>query len=1087
MTLLRACLFLTVLLPTFGCATLTTRFPSNVAAGFAEGPMRRMETRSLRIYYPEERQADVLRMAARLEACVDLLTAKAGTGRDRVDVFVTRSNFNNAYVQPLAPGLPELMVLPGNVTIELFNWFQLGPGEVRNIACHEAVHYVQLQQVDGLINVLNAITGGLLQPNVFTESWFLEGLATWYEGHLGERTGRPYSPVFRGYWLSGVASEGGRIDAGYLQGAHRKVVPFGGSYQTGYFFVDWLVRTHGEEKLWQLVRNVGRGITLNVGISLRFKAVYGRDLGGLFRDFTKSLQALPVRTRPDSQKVLARDLGYAVRLASASDGTLALLTQSRTEVPTLRVLSPDGKERFARWIKPLIPERRFIDASPLSFSGLRFSPDGTSLYAFLSDLDVDGNESSKLLRFDARDGSLLQIWDGLMGMGGDLTPDGKSYVFVEVRGDSSQLTRLDLQTGARTQLTRFGPTTSLAPPSVSPDGKRIVFPRMSDGGYALWLLEEGREPRQLTPGGGFDYAPRWLDARRMVFMHEVEGRSQVALMDVDEGALQLASDAPYLALDPVPAAGGRIAFLNRDAWTFSLDEVRIPPAAPAAPVAPSGDEAALDRGASRASGADQRSPGRSPEPSQEEEVDASGDPPAAPEREQSREPSQEQSQELQPPPAPDGPAPMPPAPASDPGLVPSAPAPIDGASGSGAAHQPPAGPAPSLLLAPPPARALSEAIEDGLPPLQVLSDAPYSPLDGLFYPQLRTPYLAALSSSSDGTGPGGVDAVVGASLQGADRLGRHNWAINAYYDTAQRDVGGSLGYANHQLAPWVLSATLTRTPSDPRLDWTMRLAASRAFWSTPVSFSVLGFQRDGVATEGGPWRLRLVGPRVATEYFAGDSTLDGGLQRGVGVSFAAALYAAHQQGPGNDTGSLTIGDVRVGVNLGVPLPLLGTDSFLLTFTARTLPDAPMGLLRVGGSPAAFSNLDFDLPPTQVDAPYPVLGPLAFYEPVRGYEDRELAATRFAHAHARYRQSLIIDYGWTNFLWLFPSFFVRQVDLDAFASVFGTDGARPLHRVAGASLQLRTVFGGALPVSVGYQFAYRWDDGLEPLHLFMFSL
>ena len=592
MTLLRACLFLTVLLPTFGCATLTTRFPSNVAAGFAEGPMRRMETRSLRIYYPEERQADVLRMAARLEACVDLLTAKAGTGRDRVDVFVTRSNFNNAYVQPLAPGLPELMVLPGNVTIELFNWFQLGPGEVRNIACHEAVHYVQLQQVDGLINVLNAITGGLLQPNVFTESWFLEGLATWYEGHLGERTGRPYSPVFRGYWLSGVASEGGRIDAGYLQGAHRKVVPFGGSYQTGYFFVDWLVRTHGEEKLWQLVRNVGRGITLNVGISLRFKAVYGRDLGGLFRDFTKSLQALPVRTRPDSQKVLARDLGYAVRLASASDGTLALLTQSRTEVPTLRVLSPDGKERFARWIKPLIPERRFIDASPLSFSGLRFSPDGTSLYAFLSDLDVDGNESSKLLRFDARDGSLLQLWDGLMGMGGDLTPDGKSYVFVEVRGDSSQLTRLDLQTGARTQLTRFGPTTSLAPPSVSPDGKRIVFPRMSDGGYALWLLEEGREPRQLTPGGGFDYAPRWLDARRMVFMHEVDGRSQVALLDVDEGALQLASDAPYLALDPVPAAGGRIAFLNRDAWTFSLDEVRIPPAAPAAPVAQSGDEAA---------------------------------------------------------------------------------------------------------------------------------------------------------------------------------------------------------------------------------------------------------------------------------------------------------------------------------------------------------------------------------------------------------------------------------------------------------------------------------------------------------------
>jgi hypothetical protein len=343
--------------------------------------------------------------------------------------------------------------------------------------------------------------------------------------------------------------------------------------------------------------------------------------------------------------------------------------------------------------------------------------------------------------------------------------------------------------------------------------------------------------------------------------------------------------------------------------------------------------------------------------------------------------------------------------------------------------------------------------------------------------------VAAVTVPSGGDG---LDAVVGAALEGADRLGQHFWLLNGYWDTAERDFGGTVGYGNHQLAPWLLTASLSRTPYDPRLEWTARLSASRSFWTTPVTLSLLGFQRETQASEpdGSPSLLRLAGPRVSVDYFAGDATLDGGLQRALGLALSAAVYAAREQRGGSTTEESAVGDLRGEVTVAVPLPGLGTDSLLLTAMGRVLPNAPDGLLRVGGLPPVLSNLDFGLPRRQVELPDPSFGPLVFSEPVRGYEDVELAATRMAMASARYRQAFIIDHGWANFLWLFPSFFVRQVDADLFGTWFVTDGAAQRHRVAGASAQLRTIFGGVLPVSLGYQFAWRFDDGLPPLHLVM---
>ncbi|HEX8824724.1 MAG TPA: hypothetical protein VF794_32690, partial [Archangium sp.] len=174
-----------------GCAFVTPRFPQNVQTSFVRDDMRKLSTSTLELYYPAQYRPAALRIAARLEDCVERLRhlTQSPRQRPRVLVYLTSADFNNAYVMPDVSSIPQQMVMPTHMSLELFNLLGFGPAELGEVGCHESVHYVQMQQTDGLWHALNTVTGGLFQPNLFTESWFLEGLATHYEGRLGKSWG----------------------------------------------------------------------------------------------------------------------------------------------------------------------------------------------------------------------------------------------------------------------------------------------------------------------------------------------------------------------------------------------------------------------------------------------------------------------------------------------------------------------------------------------------------------------------------------------------------------------------------------------------------------------------------------------------------------------------------------------------------------------------------------------------------------------------------------------------------------------------------------------------------------------------------
>lgn len=949
------------------CVTTGPRFAQDVATTFAQEDMRRLETGALQVYYPAKDREAALKVAARAEECLQAFRNRQATtrARDKALVFLTSANYNNAYVSGLVGGEPLHTLNPLSATAEIFHWYGLSGADLGDIACHEMFHYAHFEQVENLWRGVNAVVGPVVSSQVFLERWFTEGVAEYYEGRLERRVGRPHSPLFRGAFDAFVSKKGG-LGGGDLSLYQRELVPFSGAYITGLYFVEWLVETYGEDKLWQLMDRQGRSILVPFGVALRFWSVYGVELGALLGQFEAHLRStLPRRERPASQAVLRKELGQLARLAAhGPSGTMALVTSGNEEVPMLRILEEDGRVRVERKLTRLTTDRDWILVGPGVMSGLSFTADGRWLYLVNDDLIARGDTRSQLWKVDAQTGETVQVWQQVGRlMGGGVAPDGKTFVSVDFPAGRSRVVDVDLGTGAQTVLMEAPAGVALSAPQWSPSKKRLVFSRMDREGWNLVLRDEDGTVRALTTDGAFNYGARWSDETHVVFARTAGKYLQVHRLDVESGALEQLTDAPWGVVDPAPA-GERVAFVNRDGSQWSLDSSPLSGAVPASLPAPQGER-----------------------------------------EERWYEPK----------------------------------------------------------------------------PVEVQKDEPYSSLDHVFFPQLRAPGVAALGVTRDTSGAFALNATLTASLSGRDRLSRHNWALNGALTVPTLENAVSAEYLNRSLAPWTLGLYGGREGYPARdgysaeAYWSAGAYATRTVFTTPVTF---GFRGKVWQPDGAPL-AKYLGPSFSVSYGAGESTGYGGTQRLLALSLDVAGYPAAF---GSDSNLL---DVEAEVDLAFPLPFSRRHSFVVSVLGRALPGAPEGALRVGG---VSRGTALWLSQGRTGSPGPnVFLPGSFVEAVRGYDDFSVRATATGVAQARYRYSFIIDKGFSHTAWLFPSSYFRQVDVELFGSAAVTNNpGATWARAAGAALAVRALFGGAFPVSLSYQFAWRFDYGLPPLHVVAFA-
>lgn len=987
----RATFWLVLLSTLAACASAGPRFPSAVTAAFRRDEMRHAKTENVELYYPAEQRELAMRILGRLDRCVEKLRKLPIDQREREPVltYLTSANFNNAYAYQSVAGNPRQLLLPTHLSLDLFNWFNLGIADVGEVSCHEAVHYVHMEQIAGTWDWVNRLLGDVYSPNAALESWFSEGLATYYEARLEHQVGRPTSPVWRTMFESGIAKQGG-FRAGDLNNLNRRLIPFGANYLAGSHFIEWLVKRYGEHRLWTLIDQQGRSVVAPLWVSLRFLSVYGHTLDGLVDQYAEELEeTLTLRERPAGQRVLLGDMGYLARIAPLPGGAIAAITTHFDDVDKLTVREADGRIRFSRGVAPLLPGRDFTSANPIVATGLSAGPStrgtGTSLYLVVNDVSIEGDDTSNLLEFDAATGDFVRSWGGFIGVGGSVAPDGKSYVLVDIVQGTSNLASLDLTSGVRTPLTSFPTGESLTTPVIAPDGKRIAFVRWARDSFDLALLLEDGTIQPLTFDAAFDHFPRWVDDQRLVFMRMRDGRGQAHVLDLASGQVTPVTEAPYLVFDPIPSGEGKVAFLNRDGWEWTLDEVALPPAAE--PVAPA-QEAAV------------------------------------------RQPTN----------------------------------PASGGSGDEPRHA------------------------------TVLSDEPYRSFDHFLEPTLRG--VIALPWIQQTRGARRLGWRADAMLKGSDRLGLHDYALNLSYLSGQPGVSFNATYGNHLAAPWYLQAGVSRavdtgltpSPDDATLfvaeqdliNTGVELRASRTFWTVPVGISLHGFDVDSrrYRADGGFDRSqsRFVGPGVGASWGSGDGSPLAGTR--VGLSFSGEAAAYHRA----LFSAATMADLRLTAGAFLPLPLLKLQTFRVGLRGRSLPGSPAGLLKIGGG-----GLDVPLFERGVyrgdEGPrshFLLPGPIAFRESLRGYEDALFEANHAVLGDVRWRYPFIVDRGWVSTFYLFPSIFLRQIDLELFGAGAFTD-RRQLLASVGGQLSLRTAFAGVLPVSLVYQLSLRNRAGYHPLH------
>jgi Tol biopolymer transport system component len=203
-----------------------------------------------------------------------------------------------------------------------------------------------------------------------------------------------------------------------------------------------------------------------------------------------------------------------------------------------------------------------VDWSPV------WSPDGRHVY-----YASDGNGQLNLWRIGVDDatgqarGTPEPITLPRQSLGQlSFAADGTTLAAVSAGTTSNlELLAFDMRTATvtgRRRVTNVSEITSA--PSISPDGKAILFYRNTNGQEDLWMVaRDGSGLRQITKDPAHDRDPQFLpDARGLLFYSDRGGRYQIWTMGLDGGNAQQVTDVPGLVIQARVTRDGSRAYAN---------------------------------------------------------------------------------------------------------------------------------------------------------------------------------------------------------------------------------------------------------------------------------------------------------------------------------------------------------------------------------------------------------------------------------------------------------------------------------------------------------------------------------------------
>ncbi|MEJ5304512.1 MAG: biopolymer transporter Tol [Ignavibacteria bacterium] len=408
---------------------------------------------------------------------------------------------------------------------------------LRNVISHEFTHMVQLQAAmklnrrvpafylqvlnyererrpDVLYGFPNVIVSYPI-PSINVPQWFAEGTAQYMRNEFQY----DYWDSHRDMILRSYVLDGNMLTWNQMTVFEKTSLGNESVYNSGFALVSYIAYRYGEKKLIEINNRLKDKLSFTIDEAIKkVLNISGEQLYNEWKEFLKD---------------------YYTKNTEIIRGNLF----------TGQLIEPEGFGNFY----------------PV------FSPDGSKLY-YLSNKNEDYFLTS-LYVYDFKTKKSELVQSGVRSTFA-LTPDGNKIIYSKLTEKNKNLVKIhdlyiyDLEKKKEKRLT-YGLRANN--PSLSPDGKTIVYVSQKDGTLNLFLIDiEGKNQRQLTffKNGEQVYNPKFSpNGKKIVFDYSLNESRDIAICDLDGNIDFLINEKNIDERNPV--------FVNEDEIIYSTDKKGI--------------------------------------------------------------------------------------------------------------------------------------------------------------------------------------------------------------------------------------------------------------------------------------------------------------------------------------------------------------------------------------------------------------------------------------------------------------------------------------------------------------------------------